>query len=304
MAGVEEAREYQRALGADGGLEFLPIRSRLLKEIVRGAETDSYRNIEEAMPLVGSLQYPFAPTIREAFQRQRERTNKQELSPVQAFARFGKNVGQRLLMPASVNAAPHMQRLAVSIADPNLFAVMPPEAFTVKEGDRVSAVGNSTPYRRVAQISPDLLERLGVNDIGELPEALAEVDINAASLDLFHLSRKSQTGNTQLPPFREWLGAFVEQVPVRQIGVSINRAGELPPATGEAAAAETVRLGTALLQFKPRRKAVGDDMIDLLDIVRASQPELPLAITVVGRLGQLSVGQVSTILNNIKEVTR
>jgi hypothetical protein len=302
LMGIEEARNYQRAIGADGGLQVPPIRSRLVQEISKEARRGSYQNVEEDMPLVGSLQHSFAPTIGEAFRRQYERASIHELSLAQAFVRFGKNVGQRMLMPAAANASKHMERLAMNIADPNLFAVMPPEAFMVTQGERISAGGYSTPYQRVAQVSPDLLERLEVKDMGELPEALEQVGIEAASLDLFHLSRRSQTGNTQLPPFREWLGAFVQQVPVRQIGVSINRFNELPPATGEAAGAETMRLGTALLRYEPER-GVGNDLPDLLSAVRAIQPELPLTVMVIGNLGHFSVGQMTTVLGNVKEVT-
>lgn len=307
---IDEQKELLASVGADG-LAIMPGPGAANWQILHQGERGDFTNTDsDGNRLVSSIQHPYAPTVQQAAGRQFGRyrskgPDRQSLG--QTVARFGMNLAQRALMPPATNAERSMDRLVRAVNDSDVFVEVPHDAFT-KVGDQVTlAADKGTADRAVpliAQLSPDLMERLGVEDIQALREILGNkrFGITGVSIDPFHLGRKSQTGAAKLPPYKTWLSDFIDQgLPVRRIGVSVKRK-DMPQAAGMQAAEASVALGDALAAGLLRAPAVGP-LRDLMGAVHEAQPNQPLDVLVTGRItGRLAIGQLTNIFRSLREL--
>jgi hypothetical protein len=150
--------------------------------------------------------------------------------------RLGKNMIQRALMPPSVASLRILRRTARMVggdeklsANFHAGALVPGQIHT----------DTDEPFVPSIKISPDVTERLGI-PVHDLP-----LYFRRLMYDPYAAARKSEHG-TALPSWEVYLPDLAEQGIIGTLGVSLNRGGELPDATGTEAMKETHFLGQEL----------------------------------------------------------
>jgi len=187
-----------------------------------------------------------------------------------------------------------MARVADIINNPRLFANL----YAKELPDNTVYNDDNAPYIRSTQITPDVVEKLNTT-IYDLPEQLSLRRINRVSFSTYNGERRSQSGQTQLPPWREYLPHFIGQL--CEVTVSLNRS-DLPKASGVGAMNETHRLTTELTKDAANFSYLGELPDQLGYILNNRPPDQPLAIGVRGNVSRLTVPELRNVFGNLRSL--
>lgn len=193
-------------------------------------------------------------------------------------------------MPPVLKSLGTMRRMAEIAGHEALFANMYAEE--LPPGKRYDG-----PYTRSAILAPDVVESLG-SSVSELPEQLRTRGITHISFDAYHATRKSQSGNTQLPPWEEYLPQFAAQGLIRQVRFSLNRI-DLPEASGIEAMAQTHDFASELIKDEARFSRLGPIPEQVSSIVQNHPLEQPLDFTVAGDVSGLRIESLRNAYHNL-----
>lgn len=310
LLGIRGTRDYLRSIGATGGLDWSPlVRSRLYAEMRLASITGKLTNKVGGVALIGAMDQSFAPTIPQAVGRFRgnpgtaipgeriRRLNRNQKMPLgERVRRLGQEVLlQRGTMPPTMRSLKTLKRIAQKLDVP--FANLYPEE--LPQGQVFTH--QNAPYKRVAQLSPDLLEGLGVhpdNIVTGLPVTLKDCGIHQLSFSAYNAERKSQSGNTQLPHWSTYLADFARQGLIRQIAVSFNR-NDLPGVTGQPAMDHTYTVADELIRERADPEYLGELPDQIKTIVDNHPAHLPLDFVIRGDISHYRPEQMQNAFRNL-----
>ncbi|HSE29618.1 MAG TPA: hypothetical protein VLA77_03485 [Candidatus Saccharimonadales bacterium] len=292
FSGIKSTRKFIERAGADG-LAWTPLNSRLTSELRREIAAGRFENTVGRVALIASMDQTFAQTAEQSRANYLERKASGE-SYVRRALKLGREAVERCIMPPSQESMNDIKMVAEADGQSYILTNLYVGRYDLT--DTMTA-----PFDSSVQLTPDVLEELGVAEMQHLPDQLDEHGIYNLSFSGYNAERNSLTGKTQMPDWREWLPEYAQMGYIKQIAISLNRT-DLPSQTGEQAAKNTHTLGHELVKDEPDLTRLGDLPEQLRTIVENSFFNRKLHVNLRGNLHKYKPDQIRKIFENIEKI--